>query len=79
MPKNNTSIQLNARWDNAGKANNESSKFSEKFGEISPSKMKIKKSSRQGQHQACQIVYFQTKNTNLGKFLGSCNGRGWSI
>jgi hypothetical protein len=37
------------------------------------------------EHQGCQMVYFQTKNQNLGNFLGSCNGRccifmnNWSI
>jgi hypothetical protein len=29
--------------------------------------------------KGCQMVYFQTKNTNLGKFLGACNVRGWYI
>jgi hypothetical protein len=26
-------------------------------------------------YQGCQMVYFKTKSPNLGKFLGSCNGR----
>jgi hypothetical protein len=29
--------------------------------------------------QGCQMAYFQTKNTYLGKFWGSCNGKCWYI
>jgi hypothetical protein len=29
----------------------------------------------EGQKQGCQMVNFQTKNSNSGKFWGSCNGR----
>jgi hypothetical protein len=29
--------------------------------------------------QGCQTVYFQTKNTNLGNFLGTCNWRCWNF
>jgi hypothetical protein len=25
------------------------------------------------------VEYFQTKNPNLGKFRGSCNGIGWYV
>jgi hypothetical protein len=30
-------------------------------------------------NQGCQMVCFQTKNPNLDKFCGSCNGRCWYI
>jgi hypothetical protein len=38
------------------------------------------KTTRWRYQLGCQMVYFQTKNHNLGKFWrGSCNGRHWYI
>jgi hypothetical protein len=33
----------------------------------------------QRQRQGCQMVCFQTKNPNLGKFGGTWNGKCWYI
>jgi hypothetical protein len=35
--------------------------------------------SRLPWRQSCQMLYFQTKNCNWGKFWGSCNGKCWYI
>jgi hypothetical protein len=39
--------------------------------------LKQKETTSTTWEQGCQMVYFQTKNPNLGKFLVSCDERCW--